>query len=293
LYTRLTALAAQGALARCADCGQFGVAPGHPTCPKGTRSGAETDRPASPRPYTYRNSEVQAEVEALPDVDDPAFVARALAAHQPETAATAIRQLLRQGAIAPARQIGDRLTTLVSPRLAAIARTQFPTQPEQREELAQALAVQLWQELIDLRLGQDFIGYNLPCVLNRAGATLATQMRRPLRGERQFARSGPGEDAWSEEDMIAAPAPPPDAGVAAQEIWAVLGPQERAVAYLLAQGVPVTSSDPEEVTISRVLRVTDRSVRNYRQRAARRVVAAGLAPPQWLRDQGRHAGSAA
>ncbi len=293
LYDRLSALAGQGALARCADCGQFGVGPGHPTCPKGAQRGAAREPVVPPRAYTYRNQEVQAEVEALPAVDDPAVVAQALAAQQPETVVTAIRGLLRQGALGPAQQLGDRLTTLVSPRLAAIARTQFPTQPEQREELTQALAVQLWQELTDLRPGQEFLCYNLPCVLNRVGATLATQMRRPLQGERQFARSAPGEDAWSEEDQIVASTPPPDAGVGAQEIWAVLGPQERTVAYLLAQGVPVTSYDPEAVTIARVLGVTDRSVRNYRQRAKRQVVAAGLAPPQWLREQDRRASDAA
>jgi hypothetical protein len=51
---------------------------------------------------------------------------------------------------------------------------------------------------------------------------------------------------------------------------------------LLAQGVPVTSRDLAEVTVAGVLGVTDRSVRNYWQNAARQLRAAGLAPPSWL-----------
>jgi RNA polymerase sigma factor (sigma-70 family) len=227
---------------------------------------------------------VATEVAALPSVEDPGFVTQALAARYPETAAHAIRQLLRRRAPEPARQVGEHLTRLVSPRLAGIARSHFPYQPEQREELTQELAVQLWQELTDLRPSQEFITYNFPCVINRIGASLAVRLRRPVQHERQFARGGQGDTVWSEEDTLVAPEPPPEADMAAQEILAALEPRERTVAYLLAQGVPVTSRDPAEVTVAGVLGVTDRSVRNYRQNAARQLRAAGLAPPSWLQE---------
>ena len=42
LWDRLGTLAGQGHLRRCPDCGQFGVAPGHPTCTKGQRRNGET-----------------------------------------------------------------------------------------------------------------------------------------------------------------------------------------------------------------------------------------------------------
>ncbi len=284
LYDRLAALADQGSLARCPDCGQFGSAPGHPTCSKGVgQAVSSAPPPGQPlRHYTYRNSDVATEITALPPVTAATFVTHACAAQHPETAAHAIRQLLRQGAKGPARQVGEHLTTLVSARLAAIARSHFPQQPEQQEELTQELAVQLWQELIDLRPSQEFITYNFPCVINRIGASLAGRLRRPGQHERQFARHETADTAWSEEETLPAPEWVPEDGVAAQELLAVLAPRERTVAYLLAQGVPVTSRDPGAVTVARVLGVTDRSVRNYRQNAARQLLTAGLVPPDWL-----------
>jgi DNA-directed RNA polymerase specialized sigma24 family protein len=297
LYDRLTGLAAAGALARCPACGQFGGEPGHHHCPAGAPAGSPPAQEAAPGPrraYHYRTQEVAAEIAALPPVTDPAFVPQACAARQPETAAHAIRALLRQGAKEPARRVGDHLTTLVSRRLAGIAKTHFPQQPALREDLRQELAVQLWQELADLRPGQDFITYNFPCVINRLGADLAGRLGRPGQHERPLARGEQDDGSlWAEEDGLAAPERPPEAGVAAEEILAALEPRERTVAYLLAQGVPITSRDPHEVTVARLLGVTDRSVRNYRQNAARQLAAAGLAPPGWLAEARVRAAGAA
>jgi RNA polymerase sigma factor (sigma-70 family) len=216
----------------------------------------------SPRQYAYRTPAVAAEVAALPAPGDPAFLPYVRAAQEPETVVRAIRRLVAAGDPATARQAGEVLYALITPRLGVIARHYFPYQPTPAADLAGELSLQVWRAIRDLRPAHDFWAFNFWCAVNRDASGLAAHLHRWVRAEVPALPN--------DADHPDAPLPDPATTLYAAELLAALRPQERIVAVLLAQG-------HSTVTIAARLGVTDRTVRNIRRRAAARLAAAGWA----------------
>ena len=95
--------------------------------------------------------------------------------------------------------------------------------------------------------------------------------KRQTRADSVQAESGESEDGEEREALfsrIADTAPGPETLMQHQGAVARLTDNERMAVYLkFIEGLPEESDDPERVTVSKLLGVTGRSVRNYLRRA--------------------------
>jgi DNA-directed RNA polymerase specialized sigma24 family protein len=213
-----------------------------------------------------RRPEVEAEIRALPDPADPTFLAVVQAAQAPETVVYAIRALLRVGVRSRADALADGLIGRAAPHLARAARAQFPRSESDQDDLMQMATVQMWREVFDTGSRQEFweVFFRRMVVLTCSDA--ADRLRAQRAHERPFRRGVSDEgDTWSEEDMLADPHEA-DTSLFLPEALAQLDGDVRRAVYLKLLGFKEGSKDAEEVTISRLLGVSDRTVRTYLRR---------------------------
>jgi RNA polymerase sigma factor (sigma-70 family) len=210
-----------------------------------------------------RRPEVEAEIRALPDPGDPTFRAAAEAAQASETLVYAIRALVRTGREAAANSLADALIQRAAPLVARLARNQFLRSPADQEDLMQMTAVQMWQEVFDTRGTQEFWEVHFKWMVSISCSEAADRLRAQRAHERPFARGVTSEgDTWSEEDTLADPHEP-ETRFFLNEALAQLDDNVRRAVYLKFQGFKEASKDPTEITISRLLGVSDRTVRTY------------------------------
>jgi DNA-directed RNA polymerase specialized sigma24 family protein len=233
-------------------------------------TGLTVEPPAGPalgltRAYR-RRPEVEAEIRALPDPAAPAFLAAAAGAQAPETVVYAIRCLLRAGQRSRADALAEGLIDRAAPYLARAARAQFPRSEADQDDLMQMATVQMWREVFDTGSRQEFweVFFRRMVVLTCSDA--ADRLRGQRAHERPFRRGVSDEgDTWNEEDMLADPHEA-DLGLFLPEALAQLDGDVRRAVYLKLQGFKEGSKDSDEVTISRLLGVSDRTVRTYLRR---------------------------
>ncbi len=225
-----------------------------------------------------RRPDVEAEIRALPAPASPAFGGAAQAAQAPETVVYAIRALLRAGDRARADALAEGLIDRAAPYLARAARSQFPRSEADQDDLMQMATVQMWREVFDTGSRQEFweVFFRRMVVLTCSDA--ADRLRAQRAHERPFRRGVSDEgDNWSEEDMLA---DPHEVGtdLFLPEALAQLDGDVRRAVYLKLLGFKEGSKDAGEQTISRLLGVSDRTIRTYLRRGEQTIrewIAAG------------------
>lgn len=210
-----------------------------------------------------RRPDVEAEIRALPAPTDRAFGKAVAAAQAAETVVYAIRARVRAGDVAGANALADELVRRAAPLIARLARGQFFRSPADQEDLAQMAAVQMWQEVFDTRGTQEFWEVHFKWMVSITCSEAADRLRAQRAHERPFARGVTADgDTWREEDTLADPQDV-DTRFFLNEALAELDPNIRRAVYLKFQGFKEASKEPTEITISRLLGVSDRTVRTY------------------------------
>lgn len=209
-----------------------------------------------------RRADVEAEIVALPAATDGTLLPALQAASAAETLVHGIRRLVKAGRHGEAEQVAQALIERVTPLVARIAAGQVLL-AEDREDLVQTVLVQMWQEVYDPAPQHEFWEVHFAHMLRVACGDAAERLRRPREHERSFKR-GQSEDGdpWSEEDTIADPQTGEPALLVPEALAQLDGNVRRAL-YLKTLGYKERSKDVGEPTISSLLRVSDRTVRNY------------------------------
>ncbi len=248
-------------------------------------AGALSEEPGLGLSRAYRRrADVEAEIRALPAATDPIeFVAAVLGAAAPETLVYGIRRLRQAGADINLECLFTQLLQKAALLITTCAHKQFPDSADDRAELVQQVSVQIWREVYDTRPEQEFWEVFFNQMIRLASADAARAIRQQRKHERRFmeTRNADG-DCWREEDTLAAPHESED------DLWSdrwqvrqMMGklptPVQTAL-RLRIQGVPVRSQDPRCPTISRLLGVSDRTVRTYLRTGERQLRA-------WLAEQ--------
>lgn len=240
------------------------VAPRRCVVEQATAEASEIDFGRSCR---TRRPEVEAEISALPMGTGVNFQVAVAQADAPETLVHGIRRLRRAGDNEGAHALVDVLIELATPLLERAARRQFPHSEDDRQDALQLVALQLWREVIDTSPQEEFWEINFKHMIVRASSDAAGKIRRQREHERPFHRSDDG--TWDEELLHPDPAFGDSAdhsfldGVVWSEALAQLDGNVQRAIYLKAKGMKIASKNPHEQTISAVLGVTDRTVRNY------------------------------
>jgi len=208
-----------------------------------------------------RRPAVEAEIRALPAAG-PALVAALHTATAPETLVHGIRRLLAAGQRAAADRALEALIERISPLVASIAWSQTVV-AEDREDIVQTTFIQLWREVADATPQHEFWEVHFNHMVRLACADAAERLRQACRHERPFYTGTSDDgDTWSEEATLADPRPI-ESTVLVNEALAQLEGNVRRAFYLKMLGYKEKSKDTDELTISSILGVSDRSVRNY------------------------------
>jgi len=228
-----------------------------------------------------RREDVEDEVTALPGGTGIAFWGAVASAQEPETIVYGIRRLTRAGDDAGAQRLTDLLIDKVKPTLERLARRQaqirFNGSLEDRDDIMQAATIQLWHEVKDTSLKEEFWEVNCTAALQRACSDAAVKLRDQREHERLFHRSDDG--TWAEELMQPDEAftgdefDPFHREMILEEALSFLTGNVRRAAYLRLQGMKEHSKDQVEVTIASVLEVSDRTVRTYLRQAEEQLTA--------------------
>ena len=209
-----------------------------------------------------RKAEVEAEIRALPPAHDPALPGALEAATAYETLTHGIRRLQAAGRTQAAEQVANRLIERIAPLVARIAAGQAVL-PDEREDLQQMALTQMWQEVYNPAPQHEFWEVHFAHMLRVTCADAAERLRRQRAHERPFHRGTTDDgDAWNEEDTIADPRAFEPALLAPEALAQLDGNVRRAL-YLKTLGFKERSKDSGEPTISSLLGVSDRTVRNY------------------------------
>ena len=218
-----------------------------------------------------RRPDVEAEIRALPAPGAPGFVRAAQAVQAPESLVFAIRGLVRAGDPAQANVLADELVRRAAPAIARAARGQFPRSTADQDDLMQMASVQMWQEVFDTRGSQEFWEVFFLRMVVLVCSDAADRLRAQRAHERPFAQGqSDSGDMWHEEDTLA-DSPDFDSGLFVHDALEQLDGDVRRAFYLKLQGFKEGSKDPDEVTISRLLGVSDRTVRTYLRTGERRL----------------------
>ena len=209
-----------------------------------------------------RRADVEAEIVGLPPADHAGLTAALRAARAPETLVHGIRRLNRAGRTAEAQAMADLLVERVAPLVARIAYAQAVPAGD-REDLAQMALTQMWQEVYDSAPQHEFWEVHFAHMVRLSCGEAAERLRRQRRHERPFKRAVSDEgDAWSEEDSLADPQALEPVLLLPEALAQLEGNVRRAL-YLKSLGYKERSKDAGEPTISSLLGVSDRTVRNY------------------------------
>ncbi|HUS14995.1 MAG TPA: sigma-70 family RNA polymerase sigma factor [Chloroflexia bacterium] len=230
-----------------------------------------------------RRAAVEAEIVALPAVTDPALLPALEGATALETLVHGIRRFRAAGRQAEAQVVAEWLIERAAPLVARIARGQA-VRAEDREDLAQTALLQMWQEVQNSLPQHEFWEVHFAHMLRLACADAAERLRRPGEHERPFKRGTSDDgDPWNEEDTLADPRALEPA-MLVPEALAQLDGNVRHALYLKTLGYKERSKDSSEPTISSLLGVSDRTVRNY-LRAAEETLRPWL--ERWLLESGQ------
>lgn len=214
-----------------------------------------------------RRTVVEAEIRALPPPANPAALVAAVAeARAPETIVYALRQLLRAGASLCHRDaVFEILIKKAAPLLTEAARLHFPCSLDDRMEVIQRVSIQMWHEVTDLSPTQEFWEVFFARMINYASADAAYAIRHQRRQERFFVEGTNSlGDPWREEDLLPDSAPELDGDrLLVLQVLDRLPDPVQTVVRLRLQGLQEASKDPNLVTISSLLGITDRTVRSY------------------------------
>jgi DNA-directed RNA polymerase specialized sigma24 family protein len=237
---------------------------------------------------------VEAEIVALPEVTDAGFRTAAINAQAAETIVHAIRRLQRAGDVEGAKALIEPLLERATPVVDRVMRSQFPARDPRaigdREDASLQVAEQLWREVFDTSPGQEFWEVFFERMVRVACSEAAGKIRKQREHERLLAH-GEGEEGGSWDEAQSLPDPRAGDPLFLSEALADLPPDVARALYLKAQGYQAHSNDPSEQTISRILGVTDRTVRSYLRRgeaALRRWLDAGGATGQGADDREPH-----
>jgi RNA polymerase sigma factor (sigma-70 family) len=208
-----------------------------------------------------RRPAVETEIRALPAAG-ATLVAALRTAVAPETLVHGIRRLRTAGEAAAADTVMSLLIERISGLVAAVAYSQAVL-PEDREDIVQATFIQVWNEITDTRPQFEFWEVHFNHMVRLACADAAERLRQARRHERPFRTATNDDgDTWSEESTLADPEAIEGSALVAEALAQLDGPVRRAF-YLKMQGFKEKSKDTSEPTISTILGVSDRSVRNY------------------------------
>jgi RNA polymerase sigma factor (sigma-70 family) len=209
-----------------------------------------------------RRAEVEAEIVALPPADHAGLPAALRHAAALETLVHGIRRLLAAGRGAEAQTVADVLIERAAPLVTRIAYSQVVAVSD-HDDLVQNALVQMWQEVFNLGPQHEFWEVHFAHMVRMACLDAADRLRRQRAHERPFKRGVSAEgDPWSEEDTL----PDPEAlepVLDVPEAMAQLDGNIRRALYLKVLGFKERSKDKNEPTISSILGVSDRTVRNY------------------------------
>jgi DNA-directed RNA polymerase specialized sigma24 family protein len=209
-----------------------------------------------------RRADVEAEIVALPPADHAGLLGALRRAVALETLVHGIRRLLAAGRHADAEVVANLLIERAAPLITRIAYSQVVAAGD-RDDLTQNALMQMWQEVCDRAPQHEFWEVHFAHMARVACLDAADRLRRQRQHERPFKRGLSDEgDPWSEEDTLpdlAAPEP----ALLVPEALAQLDGNVRRALYLKTLGFKERSKDTNEPTISSILGVSDRTVRNY------------------------------
>jgi DNA-directed RNA polymerase specialized sigma24 family protein len=212
---------------------------------------------------------VQRQIAALPPLGSEPFWLRAQAPEEdPETPLAAetlvycLRQFLGRGDRASARRVAELLLPRCARTVNKQARNWFSQLAQDQEDMRQEVHCQLWQELCDAR--ERYWEARFYHALKCLGFDVA----------RRLARTGEREQPWpsyvdEEGDLVDVDFEDPDLVDPDERVFLAqalgrLGEPLRTAIYLrYVEEWPIHSQNPAALTISSVLGVTDRTVRNY------------------------------
>jgi len=208
-----------------------------------------------------RRPDVEAEIVALPA--DPSSLLRALRnAKAYETLVHGIRRLCADGRNHDAEVVADRLIDRATPLIARVAKS-ISVSADEREDVIQEATIRMWKEVGDASPQHEFWEVHFERMVRLACKDAADPLYRARKHERPFMRGTSTEgDTWDEEETLADPQALEPA-LLVPEALAQLGGNERRAMYLKTLGYKERSKDSAEPTISSILRVSDRTVRNY------------------------------
>ena len=207
---------------------------------------------------------VEAEIAASPAPSVSGFRAKAEGMKAPETLVHAVRQLLRAGNTNEARVLAEVLAERAAPIFTRAAGNRlFTGQSADIDDVAQGGLERFWRAIHDLSPQQEFWEVNFQAMVIRACKDAAQAYRARYQNERQFARGSDDDgQAWDEESNLADPQPLDDTLLVPEALDQLEGNVRRAI-YLDSQGFKAASKNPDEITISRLLGVSGRTVRTY------------------------------
>ena len=218
----------------------------------------------------YQHSEqVQTQIANLPPLGSEDFWLRAQAPENDaethlaaETLVYCLRQFMARGDAPSARRVAELLLPRCKRTVLKHAWIWFSTSEEDRNDMRQEVHCQLWKELRDPteRYWEVRFYHALKCLCY----DVAKRLSQVGEGEEPWPRYVDEEGILIEIDIEDPDLVDPDEWIFMQQNLGRLDEPVRTAVYLRdIEEWPIHSQDPSVVTISRMLRVTDRTVRNY------------------------------
>ncbi len=211
--------------------------------------------------------EVAAEIRSLRDVPDEQLVEVDTQSRELETLVRAIRRLIRAGREAEATVLEDILLRRAERVIARVARNQFADSPSDREDAIQEVTLRLWQKVGDCSPKEEFWEANFYGAVAHVCSNVADSIRRVRGRERQFDRGENEEGIPRDEEAEVADPDEMDTALYAPEALALLDGDRRRAIQLDMLGFKQKSNNPQEPTISSLLGVSDRTVREWLREA--------------------------
>ena len=221
-----------------------------------------------------RNYEHSAAVKAQ-IADLPAFGTAAFWAHidvssdtdskdalNVETLVYCLRQVLASGDVMSAQRIAEHILERCARTVLRQAWRWFPASADDRDDMRQEVHAKLWDELSNPR--ERFWEIRFFHALKCLCFDVAKRMKRPADFEEPWGHHFDDDGEHIEIDIADPDSISPDERLFVEQALGRLDEPVRTAVYLrFIEGWKIHGQNPDEMTISRILNVTDRSVRNY------------------------------
>ena len=222
-----------------------------------------------------RRAEVETQIAALQPADvwprlaiidktDPRYI-------QTEALVNLVRRLYVEGRTETAKEIAGEVVLRAGRIAGGMARQLYPRDMLRREDLVDAVQETILMAL--LNPAQEFLEASFGFFVRRRAQSIYQQMQIEARreqaiGEMPGLTDDEGDDIPQRELFIEQDhAEQIVAHIALRATLAQLPPNIQQAVYLVhIEGYHIESGDPTEMTVSRILGVTGRSVRNYLRR---------------------------